>query len=199
VHLRARNRNWKLKLILAAGFALSAFTAIALSASPASAQSGGVSADGSGTESGSGDGTTTRTTSGRKAKLRNGLAIPPRSAPRRVRRVIEAANEIAKGKGYCYGGGHRSFKSSCYDCSGAVSYALKGGNFVKSPMPSSGYFRWGKRGRGKWITVFTSSGHMYMKVAGLRFDTSMTPGTGPSWSDQMRSGNGFRKRHKPRF
>lgn len=197
--MRTRNRNRGLELGLAAGLALAVLALLAMAAPSASAQSGGVSADGSGGDSGTNDTTTTTTTSGSKAKLRNGLAIPPRSAPRRVKRVIEAANEIAKGKGYCYGGGHRSFKSSCYDCSGAVSYALNGGNFVESPMPSSGYFRWGKRGRGKWMTVFTNSGHMYLKVAGLRFDTSMTPGTGPSWSDQMRSGKGFRKRHKPRF
>jgi hypothetical protein len=62
-------------------------------------------------------------------------------------------------------------------------------------MPSTGYFRWGKRGRGDWITVFTNSSHMYLVVKGARFDTSMTPGAGPGWSEQMRSGKGFRKRH----
>ncbi|HSI81468.1 MAG TPA: hypothetical protein VK919_12550 [Solirubrobacterales bacterium] len=168
---------------------------LALAPSPAAAQTGGVSADGGGTDGGGGG----KTVPGRKAKLRNGLAIPPEEAPARVKKVIRAANEIAKGKDYCYGGGHARFESRCYDCSGAASYALKGGNFVSSPMPSSGYFRWGKRGKGKWITVFTHSGHMYLKVAGLRFDTSMVPGKGPGWSDQMRSARGFKKRHKGRF
>lgn len=173
---------------LLVGLGLAALAALAISTSPAAAQSGGVSAGGGG-----------GTVSGAKAKLRKGRAIPPDAAPARVKRVIRAANEIAKGKGYCYGGGHSSFNSRCYDCSGAVSYALKGGNFVRRPMPSSGYFRWGRKGRGKWITVFTRSSHMYMTVAGLRFDTGMVAGKGPGWSKQMRSAKGFRKRHKARF
>jgi hypothetical protein len=130
-----------------------------------------------------------------KARLVDGKAVPPSDAPRRVVKVIKAANEIAKHKGYCYGGGHSSFRDNCYDCSGAVSYALHGGNFVNSPMPSSGYFRWGKRGKGKWITVHTNSGHVYAVIAGLRWDTSMTAGKGPGWSTQRRSSSGFRTRH----
>jgi hypothetical protein len=133
---------------------------------------------------------------GDKAKLVNGKAIPPCDAPARVKRVIRAANEIAKGHGYCYGGGHGSFNSSCYDCSGAVSYALHGGDLLDRPLDSNGLARWGRSGRGQWITVFANSGHAYAKFAGLRFDTSMTPGAGPGWSDEMRSGRGFAKRHK---
>jgi hypothetical protein len=159
---------------------------MAVPATPAMAADGGVSADGGGD------------TSGRpgKARLRNGKAIPPSDAPRRVVGVIDAANRIAKGKGYCYGGGHSSFKSRCYDCSGAVSYALHGGRFVKSPMPSSGYMRgWGKRGKGRWITTFAKSSHMYMEVAGLRFDTSNTKGAGPGWAKDKGPRAGFKQRH----
>ena len=135
---------------------------------------------------------------GGKAKLVDGLAIPPDGAPEEIVGVINAANEIAKGKGYCYGGGHESFKSRCYDCSGAASYALRGGGLVNHPMPSSGYFRWGKRGKGDWLTVYTASGHMYIVVAGLRFDTSMTVGNGPGWSTVLRTNNGaFQQRHWP--
>jgi hypothetical protein len=131
-----------------------------------------------------------------KAKLVDGKAIPPCDAPRRVKRAIRAANEIAKGHGYCYGGGHGSFKSSCYDCSGAVSYALRGGGLLDEPLDSNGLARWGRGGRGLRITVFANGGHAYAKFAGLRFDTSMTPGAGPGWSDEMRSGRDFVKRHK---
>ena len=134
-----------------------------------------------------------------KAKLVNGQAIPPSNAPARVVGVIEAANKIAKGEGYCYGGGHASFKSKCYDCSGSVSYALHGGRFLRRPMDSSGLMSWGKRGKGKWITVFSNPGHAYLTVAGLRFDTSMTRGEGPGWSKEMRSSSGYRKRHRGRF
>lgn len=134
-----------------------------------------------------------------KARLVNGKAIAPASAPLRVKRVINAANEI-RNKPYLWGGGHGSFESPGYDCSGAVSYALRGGGFITSPMPSGGYMNWRNRGRGKWITVYSNPSHMYMVVAGLRFDTSMTPGDGPGWSRSMRSTSGiFSARHPAPF
>lgn len=128
----------------------------------------------------------------------NGTAIAPRGAPKRVVRVIEAANRI-EDKPYIYGGGHARWRDRGYDCSGAVSYALHGGDFLDSPMPSSGFFGWGRRGRGDWITIYTNSGHMYAVIAGLRWDTSMTPGNGPGWSEQMRSARGYRARHPRGF
>lgn len=126
------------------------------------------------------------TVPGSKAKLVNGKAIAPADAPPRVKAVIAAANKI-RNKPYLYGGGHASFKAKGYDCSGAVSYALRGGGLLKSPLPSTGLARWGKRGKGKWITVYGAPSHAYMVVAGLRFDTSMTPGNGPGWSKSLRS------------
>ena len=135
------------------------------------------------------------------AKLVNGKAKVPDCAPLRIKKVIWAANDIAKGTDYCYGGGHSSFKSSCYDCSGSVSYALHGGRFVRSPMPSSGYYGWGKRGKGDWFTVYTNSGHMFLVIAGLRFDTSMTAGKGPGWSSEIHAEHlrDFKKRMKPKY
>ena len=164
---------------------------IALPAAPAAAAGGGTSVSGSGDSSGGGR--------CGDAKIVHGKAKAPDCAPLRVKKVIWAANEIAKGKGYCYGGGHASFRDNCYDCSGAVSYALHGGDFVKSPMPSNGYFNWGRRGKGDHFTVYTQSSHMYLVIAGLRFDTSMTPGAGPGWSNEMRSSSGFRARHRRGF
>jgi hypothetical protein len=134
-----------------------------------------------------------------KARLVNGKAIAPASAPLRVKRVINWANRI-RNKPYIWGGGHGSFNSPGYDCSGAVSYALRGGRFVSRPMASGGYMNWRNRGRGKWITVYSNPGHMYMIVAGLRFDTAMTPGNGPRWSQSMRSIPGsFSVRHPAPF
>lgn len=165
---------------------------LALPSSGAVAESGGISAG-------------TKTTSGDKAKLRNGLAIAPRSAPRRVKRAIEAANEIVKGKSYCLGGGHARWKSRCYDCSGTVSYALgrPGARFVDSPMPSGSWARYGKRGKGKWITWYGDSGHVFAVIAGLRLDTSQVRGEGPGWSRNVKAGfvNVSRKaaRHKGKF
>jgi hypothetical protein len=136
-----------------------------------------------------------------KARLVNGLAVAPADAPPRVVRAIEAANRIAKGKGYCYGGGHRRWNSPCYDCSGAVSYALgkKGARLIKRPRPSGGFMRWRKRGTGRWITVYANRGHVYAVIAGLRFDTSMTPGAGPGWSAKMRDRRRYRVRHPKRL
>ena len=188
------SRRGKHTIRLAGALLAATATLIAISAAPAVGAGGGTSVSGSG---GGGD------SGGRcgDAKLRHGKAKVPDCAPLRVKKVVWAANEIAKGEGYCYGGGHSSFKSSCYDCSGAVSYALHGGRFVKSPMPSSGYYRWGKRGKGDWFTVYTNSGHMFLVIAGLRFDTSMTKGAGPGWSSKVHEQNlrDFKKRMKPRF
>jgi peptidoglycan hydrolase CwlO-like protein len=119
---------------------------------------------------------------GQTATLVNGRAIPPANAPVAVRSAIEAGNRII-GLPYVWGGGHGSFESSGYDCSGTVSYALHGGGFLSSPLDSS-------------VTVYASSGHAYVVIAGLRLDTSGTVGgSGPSWSTEMRSSSGFVARH----
>ena len=80
-----------------------------------------------------------QTTPGAKAKLKNGFAIPPANAPRKVVRAIEAANEIVKGKPYCMGGGHARRVDRCYDCSGSVSYALTGAGLLDAAMPSGSF------------------------------------------------------------
>jgi len=162
------------RLRLAGALSLACLTTLALVTPTALAGSGGTGTTDS-----------TRTVRGDKAKLVHGKAIAPKSAPGRVKRVIDAANEIAKGKGYCSGGGYSSWKSPCYDCSSAVSYALHGGDLINRAKPPSGLMRWGKAKRGKWITVYANSGHAFMKVAGLRFDTADTKGAGPGWARGM--------------
>ncbi len=122
-----------------------------------------------------------------RAALVNGEAIPPANAPLAVRAVIEAANQI-NDTPYVWGGGHGSFESSGYDCSGAVSYALHGGGFLSSPLDSGGLQVWGSPGGGSWITVFANSGHAWAMIAGLRWDTGGPGGgSGPRWSTIMRS------------
>jgi hypothetical protein len=171
---------------------LAAATALAaLSVAPAQAGNGGVGGGGTGGGGGS-------NAPAGHAKIVHGLAVAPRNAPARVVDVIDAANKIAKGKDYCYGGGHARFKSRCYDCSGSVSYALHGGHFLRSPMDSSGFARWARRGKGNWMTVYTNPGHAFLVVAGLRFDTSDTRGAGPGWARGMgyESPRSYKKRHK---
>ncbi|MEX2108449.1 MAG: hypothetical protein WD827_06150 [Solirubrobacterales bacterium] len=132
-----------------------------------------------------------------KAKLlKNGTLIPPRSAPPRVKEVIAAANRI-RNKPYIFGGGHRRWWDAGYDCSGSVSYALRGGEFLSSPLPSGPLARWGSGGEGRWITVYANSGHTYAVIAGYRWDTSgNTDGkTGPSWHQDLRDSLGYTARH----
>ena len=128
----------------------------------------------------------------------DGLAVAPASAPPEVRAVIEAGNEIAT-KPYKYGGGHGRWRDSGYDCSGSISYALRGGGLIGRPHDSGALTRYGKTGRGAWITVYANSGHAYMIVAGLRFDTSARKRSGSRWTDASRSPRGYVARHPTGF
>jgi peptidoglycan hydrolase CwlO-like protein len=120
-------------------------------------------------------------------------ASAPSAAPEAVRNVIAAANSIATTP-YVWGGGHGSFESSGYDCSGAVSFALHGGGFLESPLDSTGLETWGSPGPGKWITVYANATHAWMVVAGISFDT--VGGPGPRWHDPWSSSpEGFIVRH----
>jgi peptidoglycan hydrolase CwlO-like protein len=120
-------------------------------------------------------------------------ASAPASAPEAVKAAISAANAIATTP-YIWGGGHGSFESEGYDCSGAVSYALHGGGFLESPLDSTGLETWGEPGPGQWITVYANSGHAWMVVAGIAFDT--VGGPGPRWHNPwVDSPEGFVARH----
>lgn len=145
----------------------------------------------------------------KRAKIVDGVAIPPAGAPTRVKRVFAAANRIVE-KPYVYGGGHKPFSQIWrkldrgYDCSGTVSHALYGGRFLKSPLDSGSFMSWAKRGPGRWITVYTNPGHAYIVIGGLRLDTSSggrstidetRSGDGPRWRKYNRSPRGFVARH----
>jgi len=126
--------------------------------------------------------------------IRDGIAYAPENAPLAVQQAIWAANKL-RAKPYIYGGGHRSFRSRGYDCSGTVSFALHGGGLLASPLDSSSFMKWGERGRGQWITVYTNPGHAWMVIAGLRLDTSGPGESGPRWRTETRSFRGYRARH----
>jgi cell wall-associated NlpC family hydrolase len=131
--------------------------------------------------------TTEPTAPAGKAMLVNGRAIPPANAPAAVKKVIYAANKI-RNKPYVYGGGHARWWDSGYDCSGAVSFALHGGELISTPMPSGSLAHWGSAGVGRWITVYANGGHAYAVIAGLRWDTAGdTHGTGPRWHKSLRA------------
>jgi cell wall-associated NlpC family hydrolase len=129
-----------------------------------------------------------------KATISNGLAVPPSDAPEKVRQIIAAGNEIAK-KPYRYGGGHGRWDDSGYDCSGSMSYAFHGAGMLDEALDSSGFARWGESGKGVWVTTYGNSGHSYMMVAGLRFDTSGLDEDGTRWHRDTRSSSGYSVRH----
>jgi peptidoglycan hydrolase-like protein with peptidoglycan-binding domain len=111
-----------------------------------------------------------------------------------VSRVIAAGNEIAT-RPYVYGGGHGSFKSNGYDCSGSVSYALHGAGLINSPEDSSQLESYGASGPGKHITIYANSQHTFMVVNGKRFDTVAQAQTGTRWSSSTTSTSGYVVRH----
>jgi hypothetical protein len=132
---------------------------------------------------------------GRTALLKNGVAYAPRNAPPAVKRAIAAGNRL-QGKPYKWGGGHGRHLDNGYDCSGTVSYVLREAGLLRGSMPSSGYFKYGKKGDGKWITIYIRKGHVFLTIAGLRLDTG-GPGnrTGPRWKPETRQSLGHVMRH----
>ena len=135
---------------------------------------------------------------GTRAEVVNGIAAAPEQAPAAVKHIIWAANAII-GRPYVYGGGHASFISEGYDCSGTVSFALHGGHLVKRPLDSSQFMDWGRRGQGQWVTILTNPGHAYLDIAGLRLDTSAADDPsneqGPRWRPLRPANDGYTVRH----
>jgi peptidoglycan hydrolase-like protein with peptidoglycan-binding domain len=160
------------------------------------ARNGGVDATGTG---GQGYDATPQSNPSAKAHLSSDgrTAVAPDSAPQEVKDAIAAANRITT-KPYKYGGGHGKWEDSGYDCSGSVSYALHGAGLVSKPLDSTGFESWESAGKGQWITVYANSGHAFVVIAGLRFDTSAagaSGGDGPRWRTKSRSGSGYTIRH----
>lgn len=124
----------------------------------------------------------------------DGLAMAPANAPDAVKQMIAAGNKIAKTP-YIYGGGHGKWEDRGYDCSGSVSYALHGAGILEQSMPSGGFMNWGESGPGQWVSLYANEGHMYVVVAGLRFDTSGAKQDGTRWHATARPTKGYVVRH----
>jgi cell wall-associated NlpC family hydrolase len=134
--------------------------------------------------------------SGRTAEVTpQGQAAVPFDAPAVVATVVQAANEIAKTP-YRWGGGHGAWRDKGYDCSGSVSFALAAAGLLDGPLTSGGFLRYGSAGRGKWITLWTNQTHIFMEVAGIRYDTGGLR-SGTRWQPTMRPTAGFTPRHPP--
>ena len=136
--------------------------------------------------------------SGKVARLHRGQAAAPKKAPVAIKRAIWAGNQL-RAKPYRYGGGHKSFDDHGYDCSGTISYVLGAAGLIRSPMSSTEFRRYGKRGRGKWITIYARKGHTFAVIAGLRLDTTPWDNSSdrwaPRWQTTDRLPRGFEARH----
>jgi cell wall-associated NlpC family hydrolase len=135
--------------------------------------------------------------SGSRAVIRNGIAYAPSSAPPRVKNAIWASNSLRR-KPYIWGGGHGSFNDRGYDCSGTVSFALHHAGVLGAPLPSSDLMRFGDRGGGRWITIYSRPGHTFAVIAGLRLDTTdfdIGGNVGPRWHADARDTSGYIARH----
>jgi hypothetical protein len=128
--------------------------------------------------------------------LANGIAVPPLEGPEAVKQIIEAGNVIARSP-YLWGGGHGKWIDKGYDCSGSVSFALAAAGYLEGPLDSGRLAQWGEPGPGRWVTIYANAGHVFMEVAGIRFDTSGARLTGSRWQNEGRSTAGFVVRHPP--
>ncbi|MGA0846363.1 MAG: NlpC/P60 family protein, partial [Luteolibacter sp.] len=112
---------------------------------------------------------------------------------------IAAGNRL-QGKPYKWGGGHARHHDSGYDCSGTVSYILREAGLLRGSLTSRGYFQYGKKGEGRWITIYARKGHVFVTIAGLRLDTGGSrsrtgPRSGPRWKPETRQSVGHVMRH----
>jgi cell wall-associated NlpC family hydrolase len=136
--------------------------------------------------------------------LPDGLAAAPADAPAAVKGIIAAGNQIV-GRPYLYGGGHGvplPEVAPAYDCSSSVEHLLYGGGLLPATYDAaSGELEsFGQSGPGHWITIYASPNHVFMYVAGLRWDTHNAAGSGDGsagigWHPLLRSSDGFVARH----
>ncbi|MGH2824228.1 MAG: peptidoglycan-binding protein, partial [Thermoleophilaceae bacterium] len=113
-----------------------------------------------------------------------------------LQRLVRAANRIAEAP-YRFGGGHRRFDDTGYDCSGSLSYVLHHARLLTYALDSTGFMRYGDPGPGRHVTIYANPRHTFMVVDGRRYDTSAIRETGSRWTSTTRSTNGFVVRHPP--
>lgn len=151
------------------------------------------------------EGTAAPVSTGPRAQLLpDGDAAAPASAPAAVAQMIAAGNQIA-GRPYVYGAAHGlplNLLASAYDCSSSVAHLLYGGGLLglDADMTSGEFESWGLPGPGRWVTIYANATHVFMYVAGLRWDTWNAAGAGDGsdgigWHPLLRGDAGFVVRH----
>jgi cell wall-associated NlpC family hydrolase len=128
--------------------------------------------------------------------LPNGVAVPPLEAPAAVREIIQAGDEIARTP-YIWGGGHGKWLDHGYDCSGSVSFVLASAGLLDHSLVAAEFMRWGEPGPGHWVTIYASPTHVFMRVAGIRFDTVARAQTGSRWVNEWTDTSRYVARHPP--
>ncbi len=108
--------------------------------------------------------------------------------------MVAGGDEIAT-LPYRYGGGHRSFVDTAYDCSGSVSFVLHAAGLLENTETSGELMSYGLPGPGRWVTIYSNPAHVFMVILGRRFDTADQTRDGSRWHDTMRSTDGFVVRH----
>jgi peptidoglycan hydrolase CwlO-like protein len=125
-----------------------------------------------------------------------GMVKPPAGAPAAVQEMIAAGNAIAT-LPYIWGGGHASFQAIGYDCSGSTSYVLAAAGLLSAPEVSGDFESYGDPGPGQWVTIYANPTHVWMEIAGWRFDTVALAEGGTRWSQGGGEFAGFVVRHPP--
>jgi hypothetical protein len=74
---------------------------------------------------------------------------------------------------------------------------LAAAGYLRGPLDSGHLANWGQPGPGKWVTIYANATHVFMEVAGIRFDTSGQRVTGSRWQNDGRPTAGFAVRHPP--
>jgi cell wall-associated NlpC family hydrolase len=128
--------------------------------------------------------------------LPNGVAVPPLEAPQAVHDIIQAGDQIARTP-YVWGGGHGKWLDHGYDCSGSVSFVLASAGLLDRSLVAAEFMRWGEAGPGKWVTIYASPTHVFMRVAGIRFDTVARAQTGSRWVNEWTDTSRYVARHPP--
>jgi hypothetical protein len=138
-----------------------------------------------------------------------GAAIAPQGAPLAVKRMLAAGNRI-RATTYSESAPHGTPRTRVldhYDCSSAVAYVLYWGGALDSATRnewSGSLMSRGRPGRGRWVTWYADTDHVYLEVAGIRLDTSggyggpnVPAGSGPRWRATPRPAETKVARHPP--
>lgn len=132
---------------------------------------------------------------GNKARLKKSESP---FVPASIAAGVAAATTIV-GRPYVWGGGHASFISWGYDCSGAVSYVLHAMGVLSSPLDSTALMSYGEAGVGKWVTIYANEAHAFMHIKGFGWfgtgsDKEAFRG-GPAWGNHDPDLSAYTVRH----